>query len=248
VGNVIGTNIANLCLVLGIAALASPIVADWRDVGRDVWVMLGATTLVPVALADGVIGRPEAALLVAALIAYVALSYRTEIRARTAAEDWRVETVDELAMARPSLYIGVLMCVSGAAGLVAGAELLVRGATGVAHSLGLSEALVGLTVVAAGTSAPELATCVVASVRGDDDIALGNAVGSNVFNILLILGVTGTFMPIDSGTELLPASILLLVLTAAFAVAVWRAPRIERAGGAVLLATYVVLVFAAFLG
>lgn len=241
-GNILGTNLANLGLVLGLAALVSPIAADWRDVSRDVWVMLVATALLLASSTGGVIGRVEGAVFLAVLVAYIALSYRAELRARTEREDWHVEEIEQIAAGRHRWPVALSMVGGGLLALVFGAESLVTGASRIAASLGVSNAVIGLTVVAIGTSLPELATCVVATARGNDDVAIGNAVGSNIFNILLILGSASIARPLAIAADLWWAMAAVLAATAAFAVYVWRAPKVSRVGGAVLLIAYVAII------
>lgn len=247
-GNIVGTNLANLGLVLGVAALVSPIAADWRDVSRDVWVMLGATLLLVAGSIGGVIGRLEGAVFLLALGAYIALSYRAELRARTGREDWRIEEIEQLAVGRHRWPVALSMVAGGVVVLAFGAEFLVTGASEIASSFGVSDAVIGLTVVAVGTSLPELATCVVATAKGNDDVAIGNAVGSNVFNILLILGTASVARPLAVPAEFGWAMAALLAATAGFAVYVWRAPTVTRTGGAVLLVAYAVLIGVSVLG
>lgn len=241
-GNVIGTNLANLGLVLGVAAIVAPISANWGDVARDVWVMLAATVALVAVMLGGVVGRFEGALLIGGLAVYILLSYRAELRARTVREDWRVEEVEQLGVGRYRWYSAVLLVLGGLMLLIAGGELLVTGASAVAESLGLSSAVIGLTVVAVGTSAPELATCVVAAARGNDDVALGNAVGSNVFNVLLIVGTASVASPLSVDAGLLRAAFVLLGATAVFAFFAWRVPRISRAHGVMLIGAYLAAV------
>ena len=182
VGNVVGSNIFNVLFILGICALILPLRVSSQLVRTDVPVMIGVSLLVLVLCADGRIGRFDGVLLLAGMIAY--FWYSVAEGRRTA--------VDEPAAAGEGGGIApqVLWIALGLALLVLGARWLVEGAVSMARLMGVSELVVGLTIVAAGTSLPEVATSVVASLRGERDIAVGNVVGSNIFNILGILGLS----------------------------------------------------------
>ncbi len=187
-GNVIGSNIANVLLILGVASLFSPIPVSTRVVRVDVPVMVGFSILLWVLCFDGDLGRLDGLLLLA-----LAVVYNVWLVAAARRESARVG-LPKLPRTRPLTSVGLV-----AAGLVAivfGAGWLVKGAVSLAQTVGLSELVIGLTVVAIGTSMPEVATSLVAGLRGEEDIAVGNVVGSNVFNILLVLGATATLAPI----------------------------------------------------
>ncbi|NNF59021.1 MAG: calcium/sodium antiporter [Rhodothermaceae bacterium] len=193
VGNIVGSNIANVGLILGIAALIRPIRANRAVIRRDGIIMIGASLLVAGLLLDGRLGRPEGALLLLGLVAYLAWSLRTALRERVRAED-------ELEVSLPADSLGQSLgaAVVGLFVLVLGARLLVDGAVTVAQALGVSNAVIGLTVVAVGTSLPELATSLVAAARGESDIAVGNVIGSNTFNLLGILGMAALTQPLHA--------------------------------------------------
>jgi len=196
VGNVIGSNIANILLVLGFAALIVPLKVSRRVVRLDVPLMIGASVLTLLLALDGKLGTFDGLLFVALLLAYTWWTIRTsrrERRAIVAAYEREVGSDGEI----PDLHgrwrlFGTygLMVGGGLVLLVKGSDWLVEGASAIAVSLGFSELTIGLTIVALGTSLPELATSAVAGMRGERDIAVGNVVGSNIFNILAVLGVT----------------------------------------------------------
>lgn len=189
-GNVVGSNTANILLIIGVCALIFPITQWDRGVKRDTYVMAGAAVLLLGLVQFDVIGRVAGLLMTVALFAYVAYAY---IEGKGSAEK---EPEEEL---KPEAIGGGLMSLlilGGLATLFVGAELLVRGATNLARDFGISEAVIGLTVVAVGTSLPELATGIMSAVRRHSDIMIGNIVGSNIFNILFILGVTSLIQPI----------------------------------------------------
>ena len=205
VGNIAGTNVVNMLFVLGLSALILPLAIEMRTLRFELPVMAGAAILLWVLAANGVLSRIDGLILVIGAIAYtvaVILASRRE----------RQEAVAEFAEAYPAdatrtsghrtvLHIGMML--AGIAVVVLGAEWLVDAAVGMAREFGVSDALIGLTVVAIGTSAPELVTTVVSTLRGERDIAVGNLLGSSIYNILLILGVT-CLVPAH-GLELTPA-------------------------------------------
>ena len=195
VGNVVGSNIYNVLLILGLGALAAPLIVRQRIIKADVPLMIGASILMLAVASDGVIGFGEGALLFGLLIAYTTLSIRS---GRNEPQEIVAEYQENLdATTRPgtSRLFSAVLVVAGLALLVVGAQLLVGGAVDVAQSLGVDDLVIGLTVVALGTSMPELVTTVVAALRGERDIAVGNVVGSNLFNILSVLGLGSMLAP-----------------------------------------------------
>lgn len=224
-GNAVGSNIFNILVVLGGAAIIRPLLVDRQLVRFDVPVMIAVAALVPIASFDGTLGRMDGIVLLGLGVAYVFVLLRmgdppgeatpTVVAEATveplrsapdgdqaapvtaAADDGSAASADPAGA--PSPLRALLQILGGAVLLVVGARLLVSGASEVARSLGASELVVGLTVVAAGTSLPELATSYMAAARGQRDIAVGNVVGSNIFNVLLVLGSAGLLSP--SGIE-----------------------------------------------
>ncbi|MCS7102198.1 MAG: calcium/sodium antiporter, partial [Burkholderiaceae bacterium] len=207
VGNVVGSNILNVLLILGVTALAAPLAVHAQVVRQEVPVMLGATVLALALMLDRTIGRLEGALLLALLIAYVAFLVVQARRASAATADAYGGEVKRRSRggARWDAHwaVQVLLVLVGLACLVVGARWLVAAATAFAQALGVPELVIGLTVVAAGTSLPEIATSVVAALRGERDIAVGNVVGSNVFNLLGCLGAAALVAP--AGLTVAPA-------------------------------------------
>ncbi len=198
-GNVVGSNIFNVLFILGLSALITPLLVSRQLVRLDVPLMVGVSVLLLVLAIDGRVSTFDGVLLVAGLLAYTVFTVREGRRNNVdAGADPATETG---LVAR--LPVQLLLIVAGLALLVLGARWLVAGAVELAQAAGLSEAVIGLTVVAAGTSLPEVATSVVAAVRGERDMAVGNVVGSNIFNILLIAGVGATVAP--GGLEVAPA-------------------------------------------
>jgi cation:H+ antiporter len=194
-GSVVGSNIANVLLILGASALAAPLVVAQKLVRLDVPLMIALSALVWLFALDGGLGRVDGALLAGGWLVHVAW---TVVKGRREPGEVREEYERELAelgRAKPSPSRELLLVLAGLGLLAAGADWLVDGALACARWLGASELVIGLTVVAVGTSLPELATSVVASLRGERDIAVGNAIGGNVFNLLAVLGLTALLVP-----------------------------------------------------
>jgi len=195
-GNVVGSNIGNLALILGVAALVRPIAIQAQVVRIEAPVLVAVSAVFVGLIADGALGRLDGALLVVSIVAYVVYTLQVAQQAPPAVQ----EEFEEGVPSTRSQALEVGMLVLGMGGLVAGAHLLVEGAVALAEMFGVGPIVIGLTVVAVGTSLPELATSVVAAYRGRGDIAVGNAVGSSIFNILGILGVTVVFQPMSTQT------------------------------------------------
>ena len=233
VGNVVGSNMANMLLILGVAAVLRPIRCAPQAISRDAVVTLGATALFIALAALGGLGVWHGLILLAALAGYLVWSYRAE---RDAVRNGVAE-VDEETQGR--LWVTILLLVAGLAGIVLGAELLVRGGTGVARLLGVSEAVIGLTLIALGTSLPELATVVVASSRGHGDVALGNVLGSNIFNLLGIAGGVAAITPLPVPAEIMGFDVwALLAVSALLLPLMLTGRRLSRGEGSGLLILY----------
>ena len=239
VGNVVGSNVANLGLIVGLAAVLSPMAVAPKLVRHDVPVMLGAMAALVAFLLDGELARWEGAVLLLGAVVYTVdgiRSSRRDVRAQRA--DLPAEVREAMAEAHVGFKRHVLFVVGGVALLVYGSDLLLDGAVSVATRLGVSEAVVGLTLVALGTSLPELATTVVAARRGAGEIALGNAVGSNIFNVFSVLGPAALVRPIAStgvGAPVLAVMVLFGLATLFFLI---TGARTQRWEGAALLAGY----------
>lgn len=189
VGNVVGSNIFNTMLIVGTTALVTPMVIAKSTVKKDIpFAVLASAMLLPMAI-DGSISRIDAAVLFAVFIAFMLYTVRSAKKDKDSGNEDEVKEMP--------VWRAVAFLVLGLACLIVGSNLFVDGATVVASLLGVSEAVIGLTVVAGGTSLPELATSVVAARKGQCAIAMGNVIGSNVFNILMILGITGMIHPMS---------------------------------------------------
>ena len=208
VGNIVGSNIFNSLLIVGAAAMVMPMTILKSTVRKDIPFALVASTVLLMMCLDGNIGRLDAAILFALFIAFM---YFTLKQARGP------ETAEEPQPKKRALWLSVVWIVVGLACLIGGSNLFVDGATAVATQLGVSEAVIGLTIVAGGTSLPELATSVVSARKGNSGIAIGNVLGSNVFNILGILGATGLICPMElHGITMADLSVMVVSM-----IAVW---------------------------
>lgn len=233
VGNVVGSNIFNMLMVAGLSAVVCPLIMDRTLLRRDWPISLAAAVLLLVFIApDLTISRVEGIILLAAF----AVVLGTQIRAALKNRDTLETEEDEVSM--PPLMIGVNI-VLGLACIIIGGQLAVNGATGIARMFGLSETLIGLTIVAIGTSLPELVTSLVAARKGQNEIAMGNVIGSNIFNLLLILGVSATITPIPvQATSIIDALVLIGISIVFYLPA--RRGKLGRAPGAIMALTYVV--------
>jgi cation:H+ antiporter len=241
-GNVIGSNIFNILVIVGLSAVIVPLVVHQKLVRLDVPLVIGLSVLVFILGLDGRIGRVEGVLLFLGLAAFIVFEIR---HGRQESEEVQQEYAQEYGDGRTKSagqwVLNVLLLVGGLAMLVLGSNWLVDSASTIARSLGVSDLIIGLTIVAAGTSAPELATSIMAAVRGERDIAVGNAVGSNVFNILGVLGLTAALAP--EGIAV-PRSALAFDIPVMIAVALAALPvfftgySISRWEGAAFLAYY----------
>ncbi len=239
IGNVIGSNICNIALILGLCALISPLRADLQVIRREVPIMIGVAVLALLVLIDGRIARWEGALLLAGLVTYTVITVR-QARAATAAATEQAGFPDELGQGKPlGLGLSIVAVLGGLGILIVGSHLFVQGAISLATSWGMSQIAIGLTIVAVGTSLPELATSLLAAFKREGDVAIGNIVGSNIFNVLGILGVAALVSPLEA------PELSWIDLGAMLAVSVGLLPvvrsggRISRGEGAVLLAVYI---------
>lgn len=244
-GNVIGSNIANVLLIMGTAALIWPIANTDPSMRREVLVMLAVSAALIPLLMMGTLSRLAGLGMIAVLSAYLFITYRLENQGRDSAFTPQAEEVADISM-KPALAAGAV--VVGLAMLMFGARLLVDGATGIARDFGVSEAVIGLTIVAVGTSLPELATSVVAAMRKHADVALANIVGSNIFNILAILGLTATITPVPVASRFatLDAPVMLAV-AATLTLMLFTMKQIGRGWGVGLLMVYAAYVYASAL-
>ena len=228
VSNIVGSNIFNTLVVVGASALIRPFKADSQIVKRDLPVNFVVTIILYLFVIGGMLSRIEGLILLAGIITYITVMVRSALKNRVE------EEIEPISLSKAALFIAL-----GLAAVVFGGDVVVDSATAIAKSLGLSETLIGLTIVAIGTSLPELVTSVVASRKGESGLALGNAIGSNIFNILFILGMSSTLMPIPVVNENITDTLVLIgicVLIYAFA---RFGEKIGRGKGLTMIAIYI---------
>ncbi len=239
-GNVVGSNIANILLIVGAAAALKTITVSPGLVRRDGSLLLLATLGFAGICLLGSIGRIAGGAMVVVLIGYTVWSFWAA-RRRTPIADPDLD--DDVQAAPSGILIALAITVFGIAGVIVGANLLIDGAVAIARWAGLSEAVIGLTLIAFGTSLPELATAGMAALRGHSDLAVGNALGSNLFNMLAIAGVTAMVVPVPVPPELLSFDLWVMIgVTVALLVMMTTERKVSRAEGGVLLVGYVVYI------
>lgn len=235
IGNVIGSNICNIALILGLAALIRPIKINLKVVKTDIIIMIGITIVLVIMIITGSqLSRIEGGILFAGIIIYTSFTLYLAKKEKIAVEDSELKV-------NKKKWMDIVFIVGGFLILVLGANLFISGAIVVARSLGVSEIIIGLSIVALGTSLPELATSVVAAIRGEGDISIGNIVGSNIFNILCILGVATLLHPIvltgDNSMNIIDLAVMVIVSIILLPLA-WSKLEISRLEGAFLLLIY----------
>jgi cation:H+ antiporter len=236
IGNVVGSNIANVALILGIATVLRPSVVEAKVVRFDAPLMVAVSFTLALALFDGAVSRWEGIVLLIGLVGYTGFTFWESKRETDSVQD---EFSSAVPVPQLGIAFGALLVVAGLAMLLGGGHLLVVSAVDLATTLGVSQAIIGLTIVAIGTSLPELVTSVVASLRGQGDIAIGNVVGSNIFNILGIVGTAAIIDPLriggvtwtDVGSMCALACLLVFIL--------FVRPRLGRVEGLVFLSCYI---------
>jgi len=238
VGNVVGSNICNIALILGVAAMISPMHVKTQLVRREIPILIGVSFLLILILWGDTITRVEGIILVIGIIVYVVLGYKYALKKKK--EEAALKEFEDGIPKKPyKIWVSVIFVVAGLVLLVLGSNLFVNGAVSAAVKLGVSEAVIGLTIVALGTSLPELITSVVASLKNENDIAIGNAVGSNVFNILSILGISSLINPIShTGVTIIDLSVMMFFTIVILPVC-WTKFTLRRWEGALLFAGYI---------
>lgn len=230
--NVIGSNLFNLLVVAGASALIHPFLADRDIVRRDLPINTVVTAVLLALTLNGMLSRFDGLLLLAGIIVYLIVVVRAALRDRQ-------NMTDKDDRAPLPLYLCAILIVGGLAMIVLGGDLVVDAACEIARIVGLSETVIGLTIVAIGTSLPELVTSIVAARKGESELALGNVVGSNLFNLLFIMGMSATLSPLAVLRENMFDLGLLLVLTAGVWLLCRLRPRLDRKAGAAGIAIYV---------
>ncbi len=241
VGNVVGSSIFNVLVILGLSAAIAPLAIDQRLVRVDVPLVLAVSAAVLFLALDGHLGRGEGLLLFAGILIYTGLAIVSGRRESAAVREEYDEAFGQPARGTRSMLLNLLLIVLGLGMLLLGSRWLVEGAVSIARVLGVSELVIGLTIVAAGTSLPELATSVLASLRGERDIAAGNVIGSNLFNLLCVLGATAAIAPggLSVSSSVLTFDLPVMLASAAACLPIFFAGyRISRWNGWLFLGSY----------
>ena len=236
-GNVIGSNILNIALILGLSAFFNPLKVDSHLVKADVPLLAGATFMLVVLLEDFHISRMEGAFLLLCIVGYVAGNIMTV--KRTSPEENKIEGVEVPEDHSKNLWRDISFLFIGLIALAFGSNFLVTGAVDLARIFGLSEALIGLTIVSIGTGTPEMATALMAAYRKRADLAIGNAVGSNLFNIMFVLGIAALVAPLDGNGISSVDLYVMLGVTILLLPTVWTGRILDRKEGFLFLAIYV---------
>jgi len=248
IGNVVGSNIANILLILGVCALITPLAVKPLALRRDAITVVAASILFLVLVGGSALRRADAAILLLALMAYLVWAYRSERAHDTPASELHQAEAEELTALPKSVVWTVMHVITGLLLLIVGSRVLLKGGVGIAEHFGVSEAVIGLTLVAVGTSLPELSISVIAALRRHADVAVGNVLGSNIFNLLGILGVSALLQPLPVHARILQfdqwvmlgASILLLAF-------LYTGRRLSRLEGGILLVGYSVYLGLSFI-
>ncbi len=239
IGNVVGSNIANILLILGLAAVIAPVACAPQALTRDGSVMVGATLVLLGFSAYGFIPRWGGVLLLVLLALYLGYTLWKERQSKDAAGEVMEHEAEEVTPANLSMPRNIILTLVGFAGIMGGAKLLVDGSVDLAREAGISETIIGLTIVAVGTSLPELVTSVMAAIKRHGDVALGNVIGSNIFNILGILGITALIKPIPIPPEIMALDMWVALATVAvLMVFAWTGRALVRWEGGLLVAAY----------
>lgn len=229
-GNIVGSNIFNLLVVIGACAMIFPAKSNEDILKRDLWWNIGVSVLLLLTIMDGNLSRMEGIILLAIFLFYIGLMIRSALKNR----------VEGDAMNVMPLWKSLLFAAIGLAAVVFGGDMVVDNASLIAKAWGMSDTLVGLTIVAVGTSLPELVTSITASKKGDSGIALGNAVGSCLFNILFILGMASTLTPINAVPELIIDTAILIAVTVLILIVAKTDKKTTRLEGIICVLSYII--------
>lgn len=247
IGNVVGSNIGNILLILGMCALISPLAVRPMALRRDALTVVAASILFLVLTRGGALERIDAIILLCAFLMYLVWAYWTErFNAAPSAEIHKAEA-EELSAIPESVFLTVVAIITGLLLLIGGSRVLLIGAVGIAESFGVSEAVIGLTIVAVGTSLPELSVSVIAAIRRHADVAVGNILGSNIFNLLGILGVSAALQPLPIHERVLQFDQWVLLGTSlVILLFLYTGRRLSRLEGGILLAGYAAYLWISF--
>jgi len=247
IGNIVGSNVSNVLLILGVCALITPLAVKPLALRRDAVTVVAASILFLVLVGGSALGRGDAVILLGSLVAYLAWAYWSERFHAAPSGELHLAEADELSSLPKSVLWTLIAVLLGLLLLIVGSQVLLIGAVGIAAHFGVPEAVIGLTLVAVGTSLPELTISVIAAIRRHADVAVGNILGSNIFNLLGILGISALLQPLpvhsrivhfDQWVMLGTALLLLLFL--------YTGRRLSRAEGGILLLGYAMYVWLSF--
>lgn len=229
IGNIVGSNIMNIFVILGLAAVIIPIAVQKNTVKYEMPFVIVITAILLFLGLDGTITFGDGIILALLFIVYMVYLFISAKKNKEEIEDNAKET---------KLWLQIVFSIGGMAAIIFGSKMAVYGATGVAQAIGVSDRFIGLTVVALGTSLPELFTSVTAARKGNADIAIGNIVGSNIFNVLFVVGLTALITPVPYGSKFVIDSIVAIIAAALLFVCVLRDKKLGRIGGIIMLAGY----------
>jgi len=239
-GNVIGSNIANIALILGCAALIKPLKVNVDVIRKEVPILIGVSILLIIILIDGEVGFVDGFIFIAGILVYIIVSILFAKKEKNVNAEIIYKNEFQSNFKTPLL---ILLIVTGAALLIFGANIFLKSAIALSKLFGMSDAVIGLTVVAIGTSLPELITSVVAAFKNKADIAIGNAVGSSIFNILFILGITAIILPISAiGISELDLGVMMVTAFILLPISI-RGYKINRVEGLILLSGYLLYIY-----
>jgi cation:H+ antiporter len=247
IGNVVGSNIGNSLLILGICALITPLAVKPLALRRDAVTVVAASMLFLVLVGGSTLGRPDAVIFLLAFVMYLTWAYRSErFHDEPSGEVHKAEANELSAVPKTVLWI-VVAVVFGLLLLIGGSQVLLMGAVGIAEHFGVSEAVIGLTLVAVGTSLPELSISVIAAIRRHADVAIGNILGSNIFNLLGILGISALLQPLPVTERIQQFDQWILLGTSLFLLLfLYTGRRLSRLEGGILLVSYSAYVWLSF--
>jgi cation:H+ antiporter len=252
IGNIVGSNIANICLILGVSGLLYPIIIDPQTVKKELYWMMAVSILFWIFGMGSTINHLEGSFLLAGIIVFTLIMIRTSIKERKILKEEKsikreAEKLHQLPIAvRFAIYL--IMTLGGIYLLMLGSEWLIESATNIARALGVSEVVVGLSLVAFGTSLPEFATAIIAIFRKENEILLGNIVGSNIFNILFVGGALSTFFTAPINHKIMTFDLpFMLVVSLSLIIIVLRQRKISRITGSVLFTIYILYIVYIFM-
>lgn len=247
IGNVLGSNIANVLLILGICALIAPLAVSPLSLRRDAVVVIAASLLFILLASGGGLNLVDAMILLSSLLGYLLWAYWTEKDKSAPSAQVHEAEATEIELVPKTITWSSIEAIVGLVLLIAGSQILLKGAVGIAIGLGVSEAVIGLTLVAVGTSLPELTVSVIAALRKHADVAVGNILGSNIFNLLAILGISAIVQPIEVKGRLVDFDQwIMLGVTLLLFVFLYTGRRISRLEGGVLLSGYIAYIIVSF--